>query len=73
MARFDLIRNEHPDAKLPNAPSQYVILLRECVLDADKTPLLTQRCANLQELDTEIDAIKAKLDEIKKEAHFRWG
>lgn len=27
----------------------------------------------MQELDTEIGAIKAELDQIQKDAHQRWG
>jgi hypothetical protein len=72
MADLELVRDESPDPRY-STPSQYVIRLTECVLDGRKNPILTKRCASLQELDTEIEAIKAKLDQIRKDARLRWG
>jgi hypothetical protein len=72
MAKLELIRDERPDARL-SVPAQYVIRLREWVSDGEGRPLLTRRCPGMQELDTEIGAIKAELDQIQKDAHQRWG
>lgn len=71
MANLELVRDERPDARF-SVPAQYVIRVRECNLDGQGKPLLTKRCASLQELDTEINAIKARLDEIQKDAHQTW-
>lgn len=78
MTILELIRDERPDAligSLPNTPTPalYVIRLREWASDDEGRPLLTKRCTSLLELDTEIDAIKERLDQIQKEAHQRWG
>ena len=72
MAILELIRDERPDARF-SVPAQYVIRLTEWVSDGEGRPLLTKRCPSLQELDMEIGAIKAKLDQIQKAAHQRWA
>jgi hypothetical protein len=75
---LELIRDERPDAlirSLPNSPTPalYAIRLREWTCDDEKRPLLTKRCPSLLALDTEIDAIKERLNQIQKEAHQKWG
>jgi hypothetical protein len=72
VATLELFRNDNPDARV-SAQAQYIICLVNPIPHVDGTHLLTARCASLQELDTEIDAIKAKLDQIGKDAHQRWG
>jgi len=72
LKRIELVRNERPDGRF-SVPAQYTIRLGpEWVSDSERRPLLTRRCATLQELDTEIGAIKAELDLIQKDAHQRW-
>lgn len=72
MVDIDIVRDEKPDRRI-QAPPQYVLQLRGWVTGKNGAPLLTQRCSSLQELDSEIDRIKATLDEIRKKAHERWG
>jgi len=71
MPVIELFRNSRPDAPRITAP-QYTILLTACNKDDRGNPLLTKRCAGLQELSTEIDALTAQLNRIKKEAHEKW-
>jgi hypothetical protein len=72
MSELELIRNDRADPKY-QVPPQYVIRLKHPTVDGEGQPFLTKRCESLPELDAEIDAIKAKLDWIKTEAHRRWG
>lgn len=71
MTQLELIRNDKPDLRL-HAEPQYVIILSAPTIDDHARPLLTKRCKDLKELSTEIDQIKAKLDEILKMARARW-
>ena len=47
-------------------PPSFAIGLTGADLDAQRRPMLTPRCITLLELDEKIDAIKARLDEIRK-------
>ncbi len=71
MPNLELFRKEDADPRYTVAP-QYVILLRGHTDDGHGNLLLTKRCESLAELDSEIVAIKAKLDEISADAHHRW-
>jgi len=69
---FELMFNAAPDVRFLTH-SQHFIRLNARELDGEGRPYLTKRCETLQELDTEIDAIRGKLDRLQKHAHLRWG
>jgi hypothetical protein len=72
MAPLELYRDPKPDPRVSAAP-QYIIFLNNPGRDAHGRILLTDRCQSLEELANEIEKIKAKLDQMLKQATARWG